>query len=171
VIKSQSNFGVPGLLGCPSLAAKQEVRMSVSETKFEPASVNVRTKISALWVSMLFVFADVDLFGLYRADVRANLEAGEVGGFSVNQSFLLGTTAYVIIPSLMVSCTLLLQPRLNRVVNIALGIVYAVTIVIGAIGEWGYYILGSLVEVALLAAIVYYAWTWPKQASPASRPG
>jgi Family of unknown function (DUF6326) len=128
--------------------------MPVSETKFEPATVNVRTKISALWVSMLFVFAYVDLFTLYRADFRANLEAGEVGGFSVNQSFLLGTTAYVIIPSLMVFCTLVLRPRLNRIANIALAIVYAVTIIVGAVGEWGYYILGSVVEVAVLAAIV-----------------
>jgi hypothetical protein len=60
------------------------------ETRFEPAKVNVRIKISALWTSMLLVFAYVDLFSLYRADVRADLEAGEVGGFTVNQSFLLG---------------------------------------------------------------------------------
>jgi hypothetical protein len=120
---------------------------------------------------MLFVFAYVDLFSLYRPDFRADLEAAEVGGFTVNQSFLLGTTAYVVIPSLMVFSTLVLQPRLNRVANIVLGIVYIVTIVIGAVGEWSYYIFGSVVEVALLAAIVYYAWTWPKQAPPASRPG
>jgi hypothetical protein len=105
--------------------------MSVAETKFEPATVNVRTKISALWTSMLFVFAYVDLFSLYRADLRADLEAGRIGGFTVNQSFLLGTTAYVVIPSLMVFCTLVLRPRLNRVANIALGIVYTVTIVVG----------------------------------------
>lgn len=145
--------------------------MSVAETKFEPATVNVRTKISALWTSMLFVFAYVDLFSLYRPDFRANLEAAQVGGFTVNQPFLLGTTGYVVIPSLMVFSTLVLQPRLNRIANIALGIVYIVTIVIGAVGEWTYYILGSVVEVAMLAAIVYYAWTWPKQAPPASRPG
>ena len=145
--------------------------MSVAETKFEPATVNVRTKISALWTSMLFVFAYVDLFSLYRPDFRAELEAAEVGGFTVNQSFLLGTTAYVVIPSLMVFSTLVLQPRLSRVANIALGIVYAVTIVTGAVGERSYYIFGSVVEVAMLAAIVYYAWTWPKQAPPASRPG
>jgi hypothetical protein len=144
--------------------------MSVAEAEFEPATVNVRTKISALWTSMLFVFAYVDLFSLYRADIRADLEAGEVGGFTVNQSFLLGTTAYVVIPSLMVFCTLVLQPRLNRVANIALGIAYALTIIAGAIGEWSYYILGSVVEVAILAAIVYYAWTWPRQAHLASRP-
>ena len=40
---------------------------------------------------------------------------------------------------------------------------YALTIIAGAIGEWSYYILGSAIEVALLAAIVYYAWTWPKE--------
>ena len=71
----------------------------------------------------------------------------------------------------MVFCTLVLRPRLNRVANIALGIVYTVTIVVGAVGEWGYYILGSVIEVAMLAAIVYFAWTWPKQAPVASRPG
>jgi len=40
--------------------------------------------------------------------------------------------------------------------------VYAVAIIVGAVGEWSYYILGSSIEVALLAAVVYYAWTWPK---------
>src|SRR5918996_1678537 len=61
-----------------------------AETKLEPSIVNVRIKISALWTSMLFVFAYVDLFSLYRADFRADLEAGEAGGFTINQSFLLG---------------------------------------------------------------------------------
>jgi asparagine N-glycosylation enzyme membrane subunit Stt3 len=60
--------------------------------------------------------------------------------------------------------SLILRPRVNRIVNIALAIVYAATIIAGALGEWGYYIFGSGIEVALLAAIVYYAWTWPRQA-------
>jgi hypothetical protein len=140
-----------------------------AETRFEPSNVNVRIKISALWTSMLFVFAYVDLFSLYRADVRADLEAGEVGGFTVNQFFLLGTTAYVVIPSLMVFCALILRPRVNRIANIALGIVYALTII--ASGEWNYYILGSAIEVALLAALVYYAWTWPKEHTRPSTTG
>jgi uncharacterized protein DUF6326 len=138
-----------------------------AETRFEPSPVNVRIKISALWTSMLFVFAYVDLFSLYRPDVRADLAAGEVGGFTVNQAFLVGTTVYVAIPSLMVFCALILRPRVNRIANIALGVVYALTIVAGAIGEWNYYILGSVIELALLAGIVYYAWTWPK-GTPAS---
>jgi uncharacterized protein DUF6326 len=140
-------------------------------TNLEPSPVNVRIKLSALWTSMLFVFVYVDLFSLYRADFRADLEAGEVGGFTVNQSFLFGTTLFVAIPSAMVFCALVLRPRVNRIANIALGSVYALTIVAGAIGEWSYYVLGSAIEVALLVAIVYYAWTWPEEARPASTTG
>jgi hypothetical protein len=81
-----------------------------AEAKLEPSNVNVRV-ISALWTSMLFVFAYVDLFSLYRPDFRADLEAGEIEGFAINQSFLLGTTVYVVIPSLMVFCTLILRPN------------------------------------------------------------
>jgi hypothetical protein len=143
----------------------------MTETKFEPSNVNVRIKISALWTSMLFVFAYVDLFSLYRPDFRADLEAGEIGGFTVNQSFLLGTTVYVVIPSLMVFCALILRPRVNRIANIALSVVYALTIVAGASGEWTYYILGSAIEIGLLAAIIYYAWTWPKETPSTSTTG
>jgi Family of unknown function (DUF6326) len=133
---------------------------------FESSPVNVRIRISAAWVSVLFVFAYVDLFSLYRPDFRADLDAGEVGGFDVSQSFLLGTTAYVVIPSLMVLLTLVLPPAVSRIANIVLAVVYAVTIIGGAVGEWNYYILGSAIEVALLAAIVYFAWTWPRQPLP-----
>ncbi|MGH2749787.1 MAG: DUF6326 family protein [Actinomycetota bacterium] len=148
----------------------QEGSRMTAETKFEPSNVNVRTKISALWTSMLFVFAYVDLFSLYRPDFRADLEAGEIAGFTLNQAFLLGATAYVVIPSLMVFCALILRPRINRIANTALGVMYALTIIAGAIGEWNYYILGSAIEVALLAAIVYYAWTWPKELHQPPRP-
>jgi hypothetical protein len=140
-------------------------------TKLEPSNVSVRIKISALWTSMLFSFAYVDLFSLYRPDFRADIEAGEIAGFTINQSFLLGTTVYVIVPSLMVFLALVLRPRVARIANIALGILYAITIIAGAIGEWSYYILGSALEVALLVTIVYYARTWPKETplSPATR--
>jgi hypothetical protein len=138
-------------------------RVGATGSKLEPSPVNVRVKISALWASMLFVFAYVDLFSLYRPDFRAQVEAGEVAGFAVNQTFLLGTTAYVVIPSLMVFGVLVLRPRLSRLLNIALATIYLVSIVAATIGEWSYYILGSVIELALLAAIVFYAWTWPKE--------
>ncbi len=133
-------------------------------TKLEESKVNVRIKISALWTALLFVFAYVDLFSLYRPDFRAGIEAGEIAGFTIGQGFLLGTTVYILIPSLMVFLALVLRPQINRIASIALSVVYALTIVGASIGEWSYFILGSAVEVGLLGAIVYYAWTWPREA-------
>lgn len=147
------------------MSTHTEMTQKTHATEFERLEVNVRVKISALWTVMLFVFAYVDIFSLFRPDFRADVEAGMVGGFTVNQTFLLMTTIYVVIPSLMVFGTLVLRPRINRLANIALSTIYAVTIIAGAIGEWSYYVFGSVVEIALLAAIFHYARTWSKVSS------
>ena len=137
---------------------------SSARVQLEPLLVSTRLKISALWVSMLFVFLYVDLFSLYRPDVQADLDAGELGGFTVGQAFLLGITAYVVVPSLMVFGTLVLPPQACRVANIGIASLYALTIVAGAVDErsQAYYVVGSVLEVVLLAVIVAYAWRWPK---------
>ena len=82
--------------------------------EFESSPANVRIKLSALWAAMLFVFAYIDIFSQFRPDVRAQMEAGEVSGFTINDAFLTATTVYVLIPSLMVFGALVLQPRINR---------------------------------------------------------
>jgi hypothetical protein len=136
---------------------------SLASARFQDLPVSLRVKLSGLWASLLFVFAYVDLFSLYREDVRSKLEAGQVSSFDVSQTFLLATTVYIAIPSLMVFLVLVLRPQVNRIANIVMAAVYALTIVGGAIGEWGYYVFGSALEVGLLTAIVFYAWTWPRQ--------
>jgi hypothetical protein len=133
-----------------------------STTDYRDSWINPRIKISALWSAMLFVFVYVDLFSLYRAAVRADIEAGQIFAFTIGQGFLLGVVTYIALPSLMVFLSLVLPVRLTRVTNLVLAALYALTIVGGAVGEWNYYILGSAIETALLAAIAYYAWTWPK---------
>jgi hypothetical protein len=127
--------------------------------------ISPRLKISALWVSMLFVFVSVDLFGLYRADVRADIEAGKISAFSIGQGYLLGVIVYIALPSLMVFLSLVLPAKVTRTANLVLAVVYALTFVGSAVGEWTYFILGSAIEVALLAGVAYYAWTWPKAVS------
>jgi hypothetical protein len=145
------------------LAARPSDRPTASASRLDPSPVNVRVKIAAAWTSTMFVFAYVDLFGLYRADVRKELDAGTIGGFAVGQPFLLATLAFVAVPSLMVLLALVLPPRLNRITNIALACAYTAAIIASAIGEWHYYLLGSAVELALLAAVAYWSWTWPRR--------
>jgi hypothetical protein len=64
----------------------------------------------------------------------------------------------------MIYLTLVMPRGINRVLNVALAAVYAVTIVGSAVGEWGYFVLGSAAEAVLLGAVVYHAWTWRESA-------
>lgn len=124
------------------------------------ASIDVRIKISALWVAMLFIFAYVDLFTLYRPDVRADLDDNRLFVFDISQTFLAFVTLYIIIPSLMVYLSLVMPRSINRAANLIAACIYAVTIIGSAIGEWTYFVMGSIVEVLLLVAVTYHAWTW-----------
>jgi cbb3-type cytochrome oxidase subunit 3 len=124
--------------------------------------IDVRLRISALWIAVLFIFSYVDLFSLYRPDFRADLGNGKVSVFDVNQTFLFFVTLYIIIPSLMVYLTLVMPRHLNRIVNITAAGLYGLTIIGSAVGEWNYFILGSLIEAILLAVVVHHSWTWPR---------
>lgn len=122
-----------------------------------------RVVLSGLWISMLFVFAYVDIFAFFRADVIEGVLAGELSGpgFEIDQMFLTLTTLYILVPSLMVAGSLLLPYRLNRIANLALPAVYALTIVGSMVGEtWAYYLIGSAIELALLTAIAAVALRW-----------
>ena len=119
------------------------------------AGVDVKI-VLGLWVSMLFVFAYVDIFGFWRADVINGALAGKVpgAGFEIDQAFLALTTAYIVIPSLMVAVSLLAPARINRTTNIVVSLLYVVSVVVSILGEtWVYFILGRVVEVALLLTV------------------
>jgi hypothetical protein len=143
---------------------------TAAQQPLRDAPVDVRIVLAALWTAMLFVFAYVDIFAYLRGDVlRAALD-GKVASLDVdvNQVFLTATLIYILVPSLMVVLSLLLRPRLSRNSNLAISGVYIVTIAVSCIGEtWAYYLIGSLVEVLLLAMIARTAWNWPRSGGPA----
>jgi len=127
------------------------------------APLDRRIVLSGLWVSTLFVFAYVDIFAFWRADVIDGALTGEVpgAGFEIVQTFLALTTLYIVVPSLMVAGSLVLPYRLNRFANLALAGVYALTIAGSMFGEtWAYYLIGSAVELVLLTAIARVAFRW-----------
>lgn len=131
---------------------------------YQDTRIDVKLVLSALWIAMLIVFAYVDIFGFFRADILDAALDGEVAtmGVTVDQVFLAFTTVYILLPTLMVFLSLVLRPPVNRIVNIVVALVYAISIIASCIGEtWAYYLLGSAVEVVLLAAIVRTAWVWP----------
>ena len=132
-------------------------------TDLQDSKVDEKVVLSGLWISMLFVFAYVDIFGFWRADIIKGSLAGQVPGvgFEIDQTFLSLATVYILVPSLMVVVSLLAPARVNRVANLVVSLLYLASIVPNVVGEtWIYYILGSVVEMVLLLAITRVAWTW-----------
>jgi hypothetical protein len=125
--------------------------------------VHVKIKLSALWASIVFCYIYADYFGLYVPGALQQMLAGKMGPLGpVTQAVLLGTSAMLAIPSIMVFLSLVLTPTLNRRLNIALGVLYTL-IVLVTMWRWAFFIFYGLIEIALTGLVVWYAWSWPKQ--------
>ncbi|MGX7671046.1 DUF6326 family protein [Plantactinospora sp. DSM 117369] len=134
-------------------------------TELHDTKVDVKVALCGLWISLLFVFAYVDIFGFFRADVINGVLAGKVSGtgLEINQAFLVFTTIFIVIPCLMVIVSLFARAKINRVANIVVSLIYVVSVAVTIVGEtWIYYILGTVIEMMILLAIARVAWTWPK---------
>jgi uncharacterized protein DUF6326 len=136
--------------------------MSTSPSTLENTRIDVRLRISALWIAMLFLFAYGDIFGMFQPGRIDEIRSGTIASLHISQAFLLAVSVYIAIASVMVFLTLTLPPRANRWTNIVLAILHIVSIVASVIGEdWVYFWFLSLVECALLLLVVWNAWRWP----------
>jgi hypothetical protein len=145
------------------------VNSVTQETRtLEDVTVPVKLKLAALWTATMFLFAYGDVFTVYRADKVREILGGEIAGIDVTGAFLLAVSVYVAIPSVMVFLSLALRPGASRLTNLAVGAVYALTIVASAIGEGSAYsIFLSVLEVTLVLLIVWFAWNWPRRPATA----
>ena len=135
----------------------------------EEVRVGIRLKLSALWITMLFLFAYGDIFGFFAPGNIEEIVSGEVSGIEITQGFLLVISIYIAIASAMVFLTLVLSPYATRWTNIVVGVLYVVSIVAAAIGESAYYLFLSAAEIVALIFIIWYAWTWPREGVSAAR--
>jgi hypothetical protein len=132
------------------------------------ASVPVQTKLAAAWTSFMFLYVYVDLLGLYKPGMVADILEGKVFTFDISQTFAVSALAATSIPTLMILLSTTLPPRANRAANLVVAtllIPYMAFNLAG--GEWLYYYgLGLAVELVILAFILRSAWTWsPGRAS------
>lgn len=130
----------------------------------ENVKVPVPLKLAALWASLMFMYAYVDILGIYKPGVIEDILAGRVWQFEITQTWAFGALALMTIPILMVFLSMALPARANRLTNIIVAAVYVVVSLGNATGEsWLYYYSFAVsVEVLLLALVIRYAWTWPR---------
>src|SRR4051812_8934073 len=104
--------------------------VTTGTTQLHDGKIDTKVLISGLWTSTLFVFAYVDIFGFWRADVVEGALRGSVpsAGFGIDQTFLTLTTIYVLVPSLMVIVSLVAPARINRAANVVVSLLYVASV-------------------------------------------
>jgi uncharacterized membrane protein len=129
----------------------------------EDLKINVKFKLSALWVALTFFYLYNDVFGSYRQDSVEKVLSGEI---ALNQVSLFLAAILMAIPIFMIFLSLALPAKVNRWVNIIVGIVYAgvlVPLIIVPGDTWAYYLFYEILEAVFIALIVWHAWKWTKQ--------
>jgi hypothetical protein len=132
---------------------------------FEDRIVNVKVKLAFLWVALMFFYIYNDIFSLFQPGHVAELVEGQLEGVQFTQPLLFGAAVLMAFPSFMVLMSLILKARVNRLVNIVVGILY-ILVLIGTqfVGEgetWYYWRFYELLEALFLALIIRTAWKWP----------
>ena len=132
--------------------------------EMEDIKVNVKIKLSALWIAMMLLYIYADILSLFRPGQVEQMLEGLMGPFPVTQGSLLTASILMMIPAVMVFLSLKLKPTANRWANIILGVLYTLVNISNLMGEtWAYYILFGIVEIVLTILIVWHAWKWPTQ--------
>lgn len=132
--------------------------------------VNIRLKLAALWTSVTLCYLYGDYFELY---IPKKTEGLLTGNNLLNSPLKLFIAAFALaIPALMVSLSIFLKHKINKWLNIVLGLFYTMVMLLIAVvsntdWQW-YYRFLAIVESAITLLIFWLAFHWPKQIEKSS---
>jgi len=131
----------------------------------EDRKVNVKAKLAFLWAALMFLYIYNDLFSFMQPGHVAQLVEGHLEGVQFTQPMLFGAAVLMAFPSFMVLLSLTLKARVNRLVNIVVGIFHVLVLVgtqfVGEGETWFYWRFYELLELLFLGLIIWTAWKWP----------
>ena len=118
-------------------------------------SLEMKTKLSTLWIVVMFnmLFADIFTIMVEFVDKNGIYLPGEV-------KIVMAIAAFVTnIPILMIYFSRIMPYKLNRICNIVAGI-FTIIYVIGGGSITPHYIIIASIEVILLIMVIINAWKW-----------
>jgi hypothetical protein len=128
--------------------------------------INVKIKLALFWVALMFFYLYNDLFSFFKPGTVEELVGGSLEGIVFTQELLFGAALLMALPSIMIFLSLTLKAKLNRMVNIIVGIFHMVVLV-GTLmvpGDlWVFYATYMVFEAVFIVLIVWHAWKWPTQ--------
>lgn len=136
--------------------------MKTKKIAFEDINIDIKILLSAMWTSVMFLAVYDNYFELY---VPGKVE-GLINGKNIlnNPYNLLYATLQFTFPSLMIFLSLILKPKLNRILNIIVAgnfIMISFLVAVFSISEWKiFYISNMLIGIVITLIILYKALNW-----------
>ena len=126
--------------------------------------INIKIKLAGLWTATTFCYLYGDYFELYTPGKIDSLITGQ--NVLGSPMILLIASLILTIPPLMIAFSLILNAKMNRLLNIISGSLFTLMMILIAIGSltawYSFYVFLALVEATFTFIIVLYAIKWPK---------
>lgn len=116
--------------------------------------------LPTLWIFLTLNYLFCDVFSLYLSSHLQELLNGGLGELRFTEVFLLKFAMVMEVPMLMIVFSILLKPKLNRIINIVVAILMLI-VQIGSLltGENNlHYLFFSLIEIGTLITIIIIAY-------------
>lgn len=138
--------------------------MQQNKRNLEDFPVNIKIKLAALWTSLMFCYIYGDYFELY---VPGKVQGLLTGKNMLDNPVKLFAAAFMLsIPALMIFLSVLLKPKINRLLNLFFGIFFTalmLLIAITSLTKWlAFYVFLAIVEIVISSIIIRQAWTWKR---------
>lgn len=129
-------------------------------TELADAKIDVKTKLAALWASMMFCYVYGDILYLYKPGIIEDIMGEQLPIGS--QESLVAAAIMMVIPIMMIFLSTALPAKANRPANILLGIAYTGVNLAAFMETDAFYVFLGAVEVVITLLIIWHAWKWPE---------
>lgn len=119
--------------------------------------MNMGTRISTLWVVVMFNMVFADILGFITPGELQALWAGETG-VQVTPMLLLVFAILIEVPIVMIFASRVLKPVANRWANTVAAVITAAFVLGGGSLNLPHYVFFAAVEVGAMALIVWTVW-------------
>ena len=127
-------------------------------TNTKTNSMDIRAKLSTLWIVIMFNMLAADVLGLHIPGVLE--EMGEFAGETPITQLMLFGAVMMEIAIAMIFLSRVLKYRANRWANIIASVITIVYIVGGG-STYPHYIFFAAIQIVCLVLIIGYVWQWP----------
>jgi len=128
------------------------------DTNKMTAGMDVREKISVLWMVVMFNMVFADIISFMLPEFLNDIMTGNTP-FEITQGIMLIFAIVLEIPIAMIFLSRVLKYGANRWANIIAGVI-TILFVIGGGSLTLHYIFFAAIEVACILLIIRYSWKW-----------